>query len=125
MSDKSNEAEDEHKLIKVRREKLDQLREKGLNPFGGRFDTTHQPGELKQKFEEGLEVTIAGRMTAKRGFGKSSFFELSDLDGKIQCFIGKNEVEAEYFETFKLMDRGDWMGVEGENVFSLKKGSQR
>tara|TARA_R110002096_G_scaffold147671_6_gene307624 strand:- start:1498 stop:2961 length:1464 start_codon:yes stop_codon:yes gene_type:complete len=115
-----DEPQDEHHLIAVRREKLAQLQELGVNPYGGKFETTHQPGELRANFEEGKPVTIAGRMTAKRGFGKSSFFELSDFEGKIQCHIGKNEVEETDFEAFKLLDMGDWLGIEGETFVTQK-----
>ncbi len=115
-----DEAQDEHRLIAVRREKLDQLRERGIDPYGGKFPTTHQPGELRANFAEGKAATIAGRMTAKRGFGKSSFFVLADFDGEIQCHIGKNDVEPEVFETFGLLDLGDWAGVEGETFLTQK-----
>ncbi len=111
----------EHKLIAIRREKLEQLRERGINPFGGRFDVTHRPGELKENFEEEQSVQIAGRMTGKRGFGKASFFDLADIHGKIQCHIAKNEVDDDTFERFKLLDMGDWIGIEGE-TFRAKTG---
>ncbi|MFT5470644.1 MAG: lysyl-tRNA synthetase class 2 [Verrucomicrobiales bacterium] len=111
----------EHKLIAVRREKLQQLLDKGVNPYGGRFDTTHQPGELRANFEEGKNATIAGRMVAKRGFGKSSFIELADIDGKIQVHVAKGEVDDECFANFKLLDMGDWLGVEGE-TFNTQTG---
>ncbi|MEM7011915.1 MAG: lysine--tRNA ligase, partial [Verrucomicrobiota bacterium] len=108
----------EHKLIAARREKLQQLQDKGVNPFGGRFDTTHQPGELRADFAEEKKVVIAGRMTAKRGFGKSSFIELADVNGKIQVHVAKSEVSEDCFENFKLLDMGDWLGVEGETFFT-------
>lgn len=104
----------EHKLIAVRREKLQKLREKGIDPYGGRFEVTHRPGELKEGFAEGLPVRLAGRIVALRDSGKSIFFELSDLGGKIQCWINVKNVSAEDFEVFKLLDLGDWLGVEGE-----------
>lgn len=108
----------EHKLIAARREKLQQLQDKGVNPYGGRFDTTHQPGELRADFEEGKKVVIAGRMTAKRGFGKSSFIELADINGKIQVHVAKSEVSEDCFENFKLLDMGDWLGIEGETFLT-------
>ncbi len=116
----SEEPQDEHRLIAVRREKLEQLKERGIDPFGGKFETTHSPAEIRSAFEPGMTVKIAGRMTAKRGFGKTSFFELSDFEGKMQCYIGKNDVDEENFEVFKLLDLGDWLGVDGETFVTQK-----
>ena len=62
----------ESDLLRLRREKLDGLRAKGIDPFGGRFDTTHQPGALRAEFQPDLEVKIAGRITARRDMGKAT-----------------------------------------------------
>lgn len=118
MPENAPEEVSEHKLIAERRKKLQQLLDKGVNPYGGRFDTTHAPGQLRENFEEGKAVVVAGRMTAKRGFGKTSFFEIGDIHGKIQCHIAKNDVEDDVFENFKLLDMGDWLGVEGETFLT-------
>jgi len=111
----------EHKLIATRREKLARLREKGVNPYGGRFEITHQPGALRADFEEGKDVVVAGRITALRDMGKSQFFEIADADGKIQCFLNPKSVGEEAFEVFKLLDLGDWIGVAGE-TFTTRVG---
>lgn len=118
MPEESHEAEmealSEHKLIAARREKLRKLREKGIRPFGGRFDLTHRPGELREQFEEGKQVRIAGRVVALRDSGKSIFFELADAGGKMQCWINVKAVGEEEFGVFEFLDLGDWLGVAGE-----------
>ncbi|MEM0967784.1 MAG: OB-fold nucleic acid binding domain-containing protein, partial [Verrucomicrobiota bacterium] len=127
MSGKSKQAGNpseevsEHQLIAVRREKGEKLQEMGVYPYGGKFAVTHRPHELKETFEEDLEVVVAGRMTTKRGFGKTSFFNLADIEGSIQGYIAKGDVEPEVFDVFKLLDMGDWFGIEGK-TFVTKTG---
>jgi len=116
MSD--TEPVSEHKLIQIRRDKLAQLQEKGVNPFGGKFETTHEPGDLRANFEEEKQVRIAGRIVAWRDMGKSQFFEVADFSGKIQCFLNPKSVGEEAFEIFKLLDMGDWVGIEGETFIT-------
>ncbi len=111
----------EQELIAVRREKLTKLREKGVDPYGGRFETTDEPGDLRANFEEGKKVRVAGRITALRDMGKSQFFDIADFKGRIQCFLNKNGIGEEAFEIFKLLDLGDWIGMEGE-TFTTKVG---
>ena len=105
----------------VRREKLVRLRELGVDPFGAKFATTTTPGELKADFSEGLQVTVAGRVLALRDMGKSNFFAVGDIHGKIQGFIGKNDVDEATWEIWKQIDRGDWVGIRGE-TFLTKRG---
>ncbi len=114
-------AEDLGTLLKVRREKLEQLRALGLDPFGKGFETTHAPGALRETFAEGLDVRIAGRITAQRDMGKSHFLDLSDLNGRIQIFVNKGAVGEERWAAYKLLDIGDWIGVAGE-TFLTKTG---
>ena len=125
MSDEHNPntplASDEAGLIAVRREKLARLRELGVDPFGGRFDTTTTPGALKEGFAEGRAVKVAGRILALRDMGKSAFFVIGDIHGRIQGFIGRNEVDERTWEIWKMLDRGDWVGIEGE-TFRTKRG---
>lgn len=112
----------ESDLLRLRREKLDALRAKGVDPFGGRFDTTHAPGALRGSFQPDLEVRIAGRITARRDMGKSVFFDLSDFTGRIQCYLSVKDCGAELFEMIKhQVDIGDWAGVEGK-TFVTKTG---
>jgi lysyl-tRNA synthetase class 2 len=114
---KSTEAE----LIAVRREKLARLRELGVNPFGGRFDTDHEIYNLRTNFEAGMKVRIAGRITAHRDMGKSHFFDVSDFRGRIQCYLNAKALGEEQLEIFSLLDLGDWIGIEGE-TFNTKVG---
>jgi lysyl-tRNA synthetase class 2 len=109
-------------LLAFRRQKLDRLRELGVDPFGGKFETTHEPGPLRDEvFAEGLQVKVAGRITALRDMGKTNFIDLSDLGGRIQAFVNQKELGDEAWEIFKQLDLGDWLGVEGE-TFVTKTG---
>lgn len=114
-------ASDEAGLIAVRREKMARLREMGVDPYGARFATDTTPGELKAAFEEGKNVTLAGRVLAIRDMGKSNFFVVGDIHGRIQGYIGKNEVDERLWEIWKQVDRGDWVGLTGE-TFLTKRG---
>jgi lysyl-tRNA synthetase class 2 len=111
----------EKELIAVRREKAEKLRALGVNPYGGKFTTTDEIGELRANFAEEKKVTIAGRITALRDMGKSRFFDVSDFQGRIQCFLNKGGIGDEQFEIFNLLDLGDWIGIEGE-TFNTKVG---
>lgn len=114
----------ESELLQIRREKLDGQVKAGLNPFGSRFDTTHQPGALKADFTEGLEVQVAGRILSRREMGKATFFDLGDISGRIQCYLSKGDVGDEAFAQFsQLVDIGDFVGVEGLS-FVTKRGEK-
>tara|TARA_R110002096_G_scaffold45673_4_gene122461 strand:- start:1032 stop:2513 length:1482 start_codon:yes stop_codon:yes gene_type:complete len=115
------QAEDLGELLKVRREKLDSLREQGVDPFGQGYDTTHAPGQLRENFEEELPVRIAGRITALRDMGKSNFLDISDLNGRIQIFVNQKAIGDEQWAIYKQLDIGDWVGIEGE-TFTTKVG---
>ncbi len=123
MSDEKEPApaEDIGTLLQVRREKMDKLRELGVDPFGQKFETTHAPGKLRENFEEEKKVSVAGRITALRDMGKSNFIDLSDLNGRIQIFINAKELGEEQWEVYKQLDIGDWLGVEGE-TFTTRTG---
>jgi lysyl-tRNA synthetase class 2 len=114
-------AEDIGELLKVRREKLQKLRELGIDPFGKGFDTTDTPGNLRENFEEEKEVRIAGRITALRDMGKSNFLDISDLHGRIQIFVNQKQIGEENWAAYKQLDIGDWIGIEGE-TFTTKVG---
>lgn len=120
-SDEISSTEDLGTLLKVRRDKLNQLREVGVDPFGSRFETTHAPGALRENFQESMTVRVAGRITALRDMGKSQFLDLSDLNGRIQVFVNKNAIGDEAWQMMKLLDIGDWIGVAGE-TFVTKTG---
>ena len=120
MSDEENKSTEEE-LIAVRREKLNRLRELGVNPYGERFLIDKEIDELSEAFTEGSKVVVAGRITAHRDMGKSHFFDISDFKGRIQCYLNAKAVGEESFEIFKQLDLGDWIGVEGE-TFKTKVG---
>jgi lysyl-tRNA synthetase class 2 len=105
-------------LIAIRRQKLEALRARGIDPFGARFDVTGSTAQLREQFAEGKSARIAGRITAHRDMGKSHFLDVTDSSGRIQVFIHAKEIGAEPYETFKLLDLGDFIGVEGECFFT-------
>ncbi len=111
----------EAELIAVRREKLAQMRELGIDPFGARFDITTTPGKLKANFENDQPVTIAGRLLAIRDMGKSVFATLGDVEGRIQIYLNKKGVSEADWAAYQLLDMGDWIGIEGE-TFTTGKG---
>ncbi|MGD7652936.1 MAG: lysine--tRNA ligase [Verrucomicrobiales bacterium] len=111
----------EAELIAVRREKLVQLRELGIDPYGGRFETTTTPGALKADYADERKVVIAGRLVAIRDMGKSVFATLGDVEGRIQIYLNKKGVSETDWAAYKLLDLGDWIGVEGE-TFTTGKG---
>ena len=106
----------------VRREKMEILQKKGINPFGGRFDITSDSKQINEKFvsfnkeeldEKKPEVIIAGRIVSKRRSGKAGFMHLLDKHGKIQIYISINSVGEENYELYKDADLGDIIGIEG------------
>ena len=104
----------ESELLQVRRDKLAALAAKGIAPFGGKYENTHDAGTLKAEFVEGLEVKVGGRVLAKRTMGKAIFFDIGDFTGRIQCYVNKKEVGDDAFEMLaSLVDMGDWIGVDG------------
>jgi lysyl-tRNA synthetase class 2 len=112
----------ESELLALRRAKLEVIRALGVDPFGGRFDVTHRPGELRAAFVEGLAVRVLGRITSWRDMGKTQFFDVSDLGGRIQAFFNaKNVSEMEWTLLKDGIDIGDWVGIEGE-TFVTKMG---
>jgi lysyl-tRNA synthetase class 2 len=108
----------EAELIAVRREKLAKLRELGIDPFGSRFEVSTTPGELRADFAEGKKVKIAGRITALRDMGKSVFFQLGDVLGSIQGYVGIKNLSEDQAAAWKCLDRGDWLGIEGETFLT-------
>ena len=113
--------EDSNELIALRRQKLQTLREKGVEPFGGRFETTGTVAQIRDAFAETKVMRAAGRITAHRDMGKSHFLDLRDATGRIQLFVGTKDFTPEQVEIFKLLDIADFIGVEGE-CFVTKSG---
>lgn len=111
----------EAELIAVRREKLGKLRELGVDPYGARFVTTTSPADLRANFSEGLQVKVAGRITALRDMGRSIFFSVGDVHGAIQGYLNTKGLDEAKLAEWKCLDRGDWIGIEGE-TFVTKTG---
>ncbi len=111
-------------LLKVRREKLAALQEKGKDPFQiTKYDVTHHSMDVKEQFDalEGTQVSLAGRIMSKRVMGKASFCNIQDLKGNIQSYVARDSIGEESYAEFKKYDVGDIVGIEGE-VFKTKTG---
>lgn len=116
--------EDLNEMLKIRREKLDELIKKGKNPYlVEKFDFTHKSLEIQNNFEDlqGQEVKVSGRIMSRRGHGKVSFLDLQDSEGRIQGFIRLDTIGEEAYEDLSLLDIGDIVGICGE-VFKTKMG---
>lgn len=114
----------------VRREKMSNLRDQGIDPFGQRFERTHASQQLiseydeltKEQLEENeVPVSLAGRIMTKRGKGKAGFAHVQDLTGQIQLYVRKDAIGEEQYEIFSSVDIGDLVGVEGV-LFKTKVG---
>jgi lysyl-tRNA synthetase class 2 len=114
----------------IRRDKLNALRDLGINPYPADLypvDTTSK--QVKENFEEGKKVNIAGRLMSVRDQGKACFAELQDSEGRIQLYLNRDvlclgEDKTLYNQVFKkLTDLGDFIGIEGE-LFTTKVGAQ-
>src|SRR5690554_732032 len=113
----------------VRREKLEFIRKKGIEPFGNRFDRTHNTKDIidqfvhlsKEELAEGKNIVVtAGRIMTKRGQGKAGFAHIQDQYGQIQIYCRKDRLGDNY-ELFTKADIGDIIGVKGE-VFRTRMG---
>ena len=116
--------EDINELMRVRREKLANLQEAGCDPFEiTKYDVTHHSSDVKDNFDEleGKEVSVAGRMMAKRIMGKASFCQIQDLKGNLQIYVARDAVGEEPYAGFKKFDIGDFVGIKG-TVFKTKTG---
>ena len=114
----------------VRREKLAKLRELGINPYpADLYPVNHTSKQVKDQFEDGKKVIIAGRLMLIKVQGKASFAQLQDAEGKIQVYFNRDEIcpgddKVKYNDVFKkLLDFGDFVGIEGE-LFTTKVGEK-
>ncbi len=114
----------------VRREKLVKLRELGINPYpADLYPVNNTSKQIKEEFQEGKKVIIAGRIMSKNVQGKASFCQLQDAEGKIQVYFNRDEIcpdedKTKYNDIFKkLLDFGDFIGIEGE-LFTTKVGEK-
>lgn len=122
MSDEQANKENLNDQLVVRREKMDELRNNGIDPFGGRFEREDYSDEVAQKYdgyskdelaEMETYVVVAGRLMTKRGKGKAGFAHLKDKNGQLQIYVRKDEVGEKVYEMYKASDLGDFLGVEG------------
>lgn len=116
--------EDKPDYLRHRLEKLEALRKKGVNPYPYRFEKTHSSTDIINSFErlsvEGTKVRFAGRILSIRGHGKTLFAHLGDFSGKFQIYARKDDL-GDKWELFKLIDIGDFIGIEG-TIFKTKTG---
>jgi lysyl-tRNA synthetase class 2 len=117
-------------LEQIRRDKRIQLQNLGINPYpADLFPVDTKTSAIKQNFEEGKKVIIAGRLMSRRIQGKASFAELQDAEGKIQVYFNRDEIctgedKTKYNDVYKkLLDIGDFIGIEGE-LFTTKVGEK-
>ena len=114
----------------IRREKLQALRNLGINPYpADLYPVKHTSKTIKENFEEGKKVVIAGRLMSVRDQGKAAFAEIQDSEGRIQVYFNRDVIcEGEdktlYNQVFKkLTDLGDFLGIEGE-LFTTQVGAK-
>ena len=120
MSQNNNQNEieelDINHLMQIRRDKLKELQEEGKDPYKiTKFDRTNTAGEIKSNYDkfEQKDVTVAGRIIAKRIMGKASFCTIQDNDEKIQSYVSINDLGEESYKAFKTWDIGDIIGITG------------
>lgn len=107
----------------IRRQKMEELKAMGIDPFGHAYERTHKSGQIRKEFgeltkeeleEKNVTVKIAGRIMTKRRQGKAGFMHIQDLDGKIQIYVRKDVLGDDAYEVFKKSDLGDIVGIEGK-----------
>jgi len=119
-----------NELLVIRRNKLDELRALGIDPFGQKFERSHTAQQVLDAYDSQskeelaeleVEVRLAGRIMQKRGMGKASFAHIQDLSGKIQLYVRKDTVDEKEYQAFDMLDIGDIVGVYG-TVFKTQTG---
>lgn len=117
-------------LLQIRRDKLDELRGLGIDPFGQKYVRTSTAADVISKYdsltkeeleEKSITVSLAGRIMAKRGMGKASFAHIQDLSGRIQIYVRQDSTPEVKYQAFSILDLGDIVGVTGK-VFKTKTG---
>lgn len=115
----------ETQLVAQRLQKLASIREMGVEPYPYRFEVTHRSGDIREAFQtleaDGRNVSVAGRLMARRDHGRSAFADLLDETGRIQIYVRRDAVGEAAFDLWKLLDIGDFVGVEGP-VFRTRTG---
>lgn len=113
-----------NEILKLRREKLNNLVEAGKDPFViTKYDVSDHTADIKDDYEnyEGKSVSVAGRIMSKRVMGKASFCNIADLKGNIQSYVARDCIGEDSYKDFKKYDVGDIVGIKGE-VFKTKTG---
>jgi len=109
-------------MLKLRRDKVEEFRSQGVNPYVNRFKVSSTLGEIVKNYhpstkeeldEKNKECVVAGRMLSRRKHGKTTFCHIKDGFGQVQVFIRKNDIGDEAYELFSKFDVGDFIGVEG------------
>ena len=108
-------------IIKARLEKLDKIRELGINPYPYEFKISHSASGIDEDMVN-KKVSVAGRIMSLRNMGKAAFSNIQDQSGRLQLYIGRDDVGDKLYSLFKLMDIGDYIGVTG-TVFITKTGA--
>jgi len=116
-------SDDINDLVRQRIEKIEQYRQKGINPYPPRYRRTHAAEEAKGEFREDEKprVSVAGRLRSKRVMGKASFAHLEDQSGTVQLYARRDDIGEENYDLFKSLDLGDVVGIEGF-VFKTNQG---
>jgi lysyl-tRNA synthetase class 2 len=111
-------------------DKIEKLKELGINPYPAGFRPDTKISEILESFgslpeeelnDQGALYTVAGRIMAKRDFGKASFIHIKDMSGRLQAYVRKDKLSIDKFNIFKLMDIGDFIGIKG-SIFRTKTG---
>ena len=106
----------------IRRQKMEDLRAQGIDPFGHAYARTHRSGDIRREYgmctkeeleEKNVTVKVAGRIMTKRRQGKAGFMHIQDVDGRIQIYVRKDDIGEDAYELFKKSDIGDIVGIEG------------
>ncbi len=111
----------EEQLIEQRRRKAEALRERGVDPYGGRYEDVVPAAEILDSFEEGASARAAGRLWLFRRMGRSAFAHIRDSSGQIQIYFQRDVLGEEAYGLVRQLDLGDILGVEGE-LFRTKTG---
>lgn len=106
--------------LDVRLQKLEALRQRGINPYPHTYEPTHRVPDLVASREEGLVVKVAGRITAFRRMGKATFLDITDKQTRVQVYLRADELGPAY-DTLSLLDLGDFIGIEG-TTFKTRTG---
>ena len=124
ISEKEITTEELNHILQARRDKLADLVANGKDPYEvTKYDYTYHSKDIKDKFEEleEKEVSIAGRLMAKRVMGQASFCHVQDLEGQIQAYVARDAIGEDEYAAFKKLDIGDIVGIKG-TVFKTKMG---